>query len=109
MSQTPLATAIPEGHLATDVSPFESLEESLRGGGPTAAIESLIAHLDRSGEYRAMLDALLLKARNELGLPLLALPPLAELAEPARSQYEEKYIAAIRLVGSRHLDKGDIP
>ena len=35
--------------------------------------------------------------------------PLSALPEPARTQYEEKYIAAIRLVGSRHLDKGDIP
>ena len=56
-----------------------------------------------------MLDALLLKARHELGLPLVALAPLAELTEPARTQYEEKYVAAIRLVGSRHLEKGDIP
>ena len=35
--------------------------------------------------------------------------PLAGLPEPARTQYEEKYVAAIRLVGSRHLDAGDIP
>jgi hypothetical protein len=109
MSETPLATATPEVNLAKDVTPFESLEESLRDGGATAAIESLIEHLDKAGEYRAMLDALLLKARHELGLPLVALPPLAELTEPARSQYEEKYVAAIRLVGSRHLAQGDIP
>ncbi len=42
-------------------------------------------------------------------MPLLAIGPLAELPEPARTQYEEKYVAAIRLVGSRHLEKGDIP
>jgi hypothetical protein len=34
---------------------------------------------------------------------------LAELNEPARTQYEDKYVAAVRLVGSRHLEKGDIP
>ena len=109
MSETPAATATPDVHVPKDETAFESLEESLRDGGPMAAIESLIEHLDRAGEYRAMLDALLLKARHELGLPLVALPPLAELTEPSRSQYEEKYVAAIRLVGSRHIEKGDIP
>jgi hypothetical protein len=109
MSETPAATAIPEVSVAKDEKLFESLEESLRDSGPASAIESLIEHLDSVGEYRAMLDALLLKARHELGLPLVALPSLAELTEPARSQYEEKYVAAIRLVGSRHIEKGDIP
>ena len=47
MSETPVATAIPEVHESNDETPFESLEESLRDGGPTAAIESLIEHLDK--------------------------------------------------------------
>ena len=47
---------------------------------------------------------LLLKARHELGLPSISSGSLAGLPEPARTQYEEKYVAAIRLVGSRHLD-----
>ena len=34
---------------------------------------------------------------------------LTSLPEPARTHYEEKYVAAVRLVGSRHLDAGDIP
>jgi hypothetical protein len=34
---------------------------------------------------------------------------LADLQEPARTEYEERYIAAIRLVGSRYIEKGDIP
>jgi hypothetical protein len=109
MRETPAVSETPPVHQPAHETPFESLDESLRNGGPEAAIDRLIAHLDHAGEYRALLDALLLKARHELGLPLVALPPLAELSEPARSQYEEKYVAAIRLVGSRHLDKGDIP
>ncbi len=90
-------------------TPFDSLEETIRSSGPEAAIDRLIDHLDRAGEYRAMLDALLLKARHELKMPLVAIGPLAGIPEPARTQYEEKYIAAVRLVGSRHLQKGDIP
>jgi hypothetical protein len=69
----------------------------------------LTEQLAASGAYRALLDALLLKARHELGLPLIVSGSLAELPEPARSQYEEKYVAAIRLVGSKFLESGDIP
>jgi hypothetical protein len=42
-------------------------------------------------------------------LELVTIRPLAELPEPARTQYEEKYVAAIRLVGSKYLEQGDIP
>ena len=45
----------------------------------------------------------------ELGLPLVFSGSLAEIPEPARTQYEEKYVAAIRLVGSKFLETGDIP
>ncbi len=89
-------------------SPFDTFEEAIRSSGPAATIDRLIEHLDSAGEYRALLDALLLKARHELGLPLVAIGPLAELSEPARTQYEDKYVEAVRLVGSRHLQKGDI-
>src|SRR5262249_56885207 len=77
--------------------------------GPLAALQRLTAHLSASGDYRALLDALLLRARHELGLPLIAAGPLAELPEPVRTQYEEKYVDAIRQVGSKYLDAGDIP
>jgi hypothetical protein len=89
--------------------PFRSLEETLRSHGPSATLECLIEHLDEQGEYRALLDALLLRARHDLGLPRLTFGSLANLPEPARSRYEEKYVEALRLVGSRHLASGDIP
>ncbi|MFI5460011.1 MAG: hypothetical protein ACHRXM_31715 [Isosphaerales bacterium] len=88
---------------------FDLLDLALRTGGPNAALDSLTEQLDAAGEYRALLDALLLKARHELGLPLIVSGSLAELPEPARSQYEAKYVAAIRLVGSKFLESGDIP
>jgi hypothetical protein len=89
--------------------PFAMVEDSLRAYGPAAALEVLIDRLTARGDYRALLDALLLKARHELALPLVTTSPLAELAEPGRTRYEEKYVAAIRLVGSKYLELGDIP
>ncbi len=86
-----------------------AIETALREGGPAAAIDRLVADLDASGDYRALLDALLLKARHELGLSPIAPASTSEIPEPLRSQYEERYVEAIRLVGSKHLAMGDIP
>jgi hypothetical protein len=108
MREPTAATVIPPETTSGAEAPIESLEAALRSGGEDLALERLVDHLDRTGEFRAMLDALLLKARRELGLPLVAVGSLADLQEPMRTQYEEKYVAAIRLVGSRHLDQGDI-
>ncbi len=93
----------------TEPAPCQAIRTSLEAEGPTAALDRLAASLDASGDYRALLDALLLKARFELGLPLVAPASLADLPEPERTKYEERYVEAIRLVGSRHLAAGDIP
>ena len=88
---------------------FDTIAATLRDGGPGAALDRLAGDLDAAGEYRALLDAMLLKARHALGLPLIAPASLADVPEPVRTQYEEKYVEAIRLVGSRYLGSGDIP
>ncbi len=90
-------------------APCQAIRTTLEAEGPAASLERLAAGLDAAGDYRALLDALLLKARFELGLPLVPPASLADLPEPARSTYEERYVDAIRLVGSRHLAAGDIP
>jgi hypothetical protein len=88
---------------------FDSVDQALRAEGPEAALEKLTEHLDASGDYRALLDALLLRARHELGLPLIPSGPLSDLPEPERARFEERYIEVIRLVGSKYLEDGDIP
>jgi len=109
MSDLRVAAGEESGQTTGAATPFDLLDDALRTGGPKAALDCLTDHLAASGEYRALLDALLLRARHELGLPLVAPGSLAEIPEPARSQYEEKYVAAIRLVGSKFLETGDIP
>jgi hypothetical protein len=88
---------------------FDALDDTLRTGGPDAALEHVIAHLEQTKQFRALLDALLLKARRDLGLPLVPVSSLGDLPEPARSQYEERYIEAIRAVGTRLLAEGELP
>lgn len=85
-----------------------ALDAALAAGGPAAALDRLIADAEARGEARALLDALLLKARHELGLPPVAPGPLSELPEPARTAYEDRYIDALRRVGWMLLDRGEI-
>jgi hypothetical protein len=105
------STSVAESEKAALIrgSAFDSVQEALRTQGPLTALARLAAHLEATGDLRALLDALLLRARYELGLPLVSSGSLAEITEPIRTQYEEKYIEALRLVGSKYLVTGDIP
>jgi hypothetical protein len=51
----------------------------------------------------------LLKARHELGLPLIQAGNFAELPEDVRARYEDRYVEAIRSVGTKLLAAGDVP
>jgi hypothetical protein len=94
---------------ATEREAFDAIAGALRDLGPRGALDRLAENLEAAGDYRALLDAMLLRARHELGLPLVAPGSLAEVPEPARSRYEEKYVEAIRLIGSKYLAAGEIP
>jgi len=87
---------------------FADLEKSLQELGPIAALDRLVDQLNERKNYRALLDALLLKARQDLGLPLIHVGPITEIPEPARSLYENRYVDAIRTVGSRFLEERDL-
>ena len=103
MSQAPAAPAD-----APATAPFDALDRALRDGGPGAALDLLVRRLDEQGEPRALLDALLLKARHELGLPLVQTGSFAELPEGPRLAYEARYVDAIRTVGRKLLDAGEV-
>jgi hypothetical protein len=92
-----------------DALAFEALDQALKTSGPSAALDLLVSHLTEKGDFRALLDALLLKARHELGLPPIQVGSLTEIPEPSRTKFEERYIEAIRSVGGRVLACGDIP
>jgi hypothetical protein len=109
MNETPEVLEASENATRQRALVCDQIADALCGGGPTAALDHLIDHLGETGEYRELLDALLLKARLQLNLPLIYSGSLSDLPEPARTRYEEKYIEAIRLVGSKYLDAGDIP
>ncbi len=88
---------------------FAALDRALELEGPLAAVGLVIDQLEQAGEHRALLDALLLKARLELALPLIPSGTFHDLHEPERSRFEDRYVQAIHRVGERCLELGDIP
>src|SRR3954467_6276715 len=94
--------------MSDDGTVFDALDDILERSGPSAAIGRLVSEMEERGEPRPLLDALLLKARHDLGLPAVQAPALSDIAEPLRTQYEERYVEAIRHVGGKLLTNGDI-
>ena len=87
---------------------FDTLDQTLEASGPSALVDALIRDLEDRRAYRSLLDALLLKARLELGLPLI--PPKSSSAweESIKTAYEDRYVEAIRTVGAKLLGERDI-
>ena len=92
-----------------ETAAFDAMDETLRGAGAGAVLDQLVSQLTETGAFRSLLDALLLKARYDLGLPLVQVGGLGEIPEPVRGRYEERYIDAIRTVGRKFLEADDIP
>ena len=87
---------------------FDAIERTLRAEGPGAAVDLLLQTLSDRDESRALLDALLLEARRDLGLPAVPEGPASTLPEPLRTKYEDRYAEALKLVGARLLAAGKI-
>jgi hypothetical protein len=102
----PAALAAPE---APADSLFESLQAVFAKGSPGDTIERLIASLRERKEYHRLFDALLLKRKFELGLPLSRPASMSDVPEAHRKAVQETYANAAREVGSLFLADGDIP
>jgi hypothetical protein len=82
---------------------IEQLDELNTDGGPQAVIERLIAALREDKQYHRLFDALLLKKKYELHLPLVQPTSFDDVPEERRQEFEQCYIAAAREVGGLFL------
>lgn len=87
---------------------FAELEQLSRTAGPAAAIDRLIESLRAERDYRRLFDAMLLKKRHEMGLPL-AQPTSLDVPDDKRDEFEQAFISAAREIGELFLKEGQIP
>lgn len=84
------------------------VRSALDAGGPIAAADSLVESLRDQGEYDRLFDALLIRARLDLGLPVVKPASFDDVPEEKHIAFEEAYVAAARSVGQMLLDSGNL-
>ncbi len=87
---------------------FDQLKQTQQSSGTKAAIEELISTLRKQKNYDRLFEALLLRHRLEMGLPL-AQPTGLDVPEEHRKTFEDHYINTAREVGDLFLQEGNIP
>ncbi|MGH9340824.1 MAG: hypothetical protein ACRD1R_14815 [Acidobacteriota bacterium] len=88
---------------------FHMLERALRSGGAQAVFELLIRSFQEEKKYRLLFEALLMRKRHELGLPLIWTHSLDDIRGKVGLEYERAYVAVARHVGELFLKDGEIP
>ncbi len=88
---------------------FQELEELNARSGSAATIDRLIESMRESKNYDRLFDALCLKAKFELGLPLIQPTAFDDVTPDKQHDFEERYISAAREVGELFLEAGNIP
>lgn len=87
---------------------FEELRHVQETSGTASAIHELIETLTEEKNYDRLFEAMLLKHRFEMGLPL-AQPTSLDVPEDKRQEFEDHYIETAREVGNLFLADGNIP
>lgn len=87
---------------------FDSLANTLAERGVTAAFAELVDRLGASRDFHRVFEALTLRARYDLGIPLVQTSPSSELPADVRDRYEQRIIEACREVGELFLAAGDL-
>ena len=85
------------------------IRQAIESAGPASALDQLIERLRGEGAYERMFDALLMRARLELGLSVCAPTGFQGVPEAQRPALEEAYVNAARSTGQALLDAGNLP
>ena len=94
---------------ALDPAAFDRLQSALASGGPTAAVDSLIAEIRAAEDYNNLFYALLMKKRIELGVSPFPTGPSSDLPPHTHEPYEQAIRDAGREVGGIYLQRGELP
>jgi hypothetical protein len=89
--------------------PFDELKTTCTSAGADAAIDQLIEHLTLAKDYDRLFDALCMKAKHEMGLPLVQPTSFDDVPDKHDETFKEKYVEAARRIGRILLDDNEIP
>ena len=101
--------AVESEKVMTAATAFEEIEQLHETAGAAAMIDRLIETLRSEKNYHRLFDALLLKVRFEMGLPLVGTSSFDDVPAEKQAAFEERYVAAARDTGESLLAEGDIP
>jgi hypothetical protein len=87
---------------------FGTLEQLLESENPSTSFDLLIRQFRGEKDYRSLFEALLMRRRLELGLPLFLKDDLSALSSEVREAYSHAVTEAAREAGELFLADGDI-
>ena len=87
---------------------FDQVANLLENTGSNAAFDYLIDRFRAEKNYPLLFEARLMKARHELGLPLMPSEALPDLPEETRAKYDRESVDAAREAGELFLAEGQI-
>ena len=87
---------------------FAALEQLLESGNPVTSFDLLIGQFRAAKDYHSLFEALLMRKRLQLGLPLLLTNDLTALPSEIRDAYSKAIADAVRHVGELFLSDGEI-
>lgn len=88
---------------------FAQLEELHQSEGAAAAIDRLIETLRDGKQYHRLFDALLLKKKFELGIPVSQPTSFDDVPEQNQEEFKQCYVEAAREIGELLLSEQNIP
>jgi hypothetical protein len=87
---------------------FDLIESTFRQQGVALAIDRLVAAIEQDKDHHRLFDALCLRAKHGLGLPLTRPTSFDDVPEGMRDEFEKAYVAAARRAGEAFLAEGNI-
>lgn len=87
---------------------YEQLQQLAKDDQPEQALETLIAHLEQSGEYHELFEALKMRLRHQLGLTIAQAENEQPLDEERELKLERGLLDACKQVGKRFLADGKV-
>jgi len=87
---------------------FTSLRETIASSSVPLVFERLIDGLRAERKLPQLFEAMLMRKRHELGLPLEGTESIKDIPAEHQEQVEQYYVEVCRTVGKLFLEKGDI-